>query len=112
MSYLGTAKIGLHTMWNEHFGIGVVEYMAAGLIPVAHKSGGPKFDIVTEYDGKPTGYLANTADTFADSLNSALALTEVEYEQMATNARASASDKFSEEAFSSDLLCCLRPCLT
>lgn len=24
---LATAKVGLHTMWNEHFGIGVVEYM-------------------------------------------------------------------------------------
>lgn len=24
---LSTAMIGIHTMWNEHFGIGVVEYM-------------------------------------------------------------------------------------
>lgn len=32
-----TASIGLHTMWNEHFGIGVVECMAAGLITVANK---------------------------------------------------------------------------
>lgn len=31
------ASIGLHTMWNEHFGIGVVECMAAGLITVAHR---------------------------------------------------------------------------
>lgn len=30
------ASIGLHTMWNEHFGINVVEMMAAGLITVAH----------------------------------------------------------------------------
>lgn len=37
---LGT--IGLHTMWNEHFGISVVEGMAAGLIMVAHNSGGPR----------------------------------------------------------------------
>lgn len=26
-------------MWNEHFGIGVVEMMAAGLAVVAHDSG-------------------------------------------------------------------------
>lgn len=32
-----TASIGLHTMWNEHFGIGIVELMAAGLIMVANK---------------------------------------------------------------------------
>lgn len=31
------ASIGLHTMWNEHFGIGVVECMAAGLITVANR---------------------------------------------------------------------------
>ncbi|KAI7888817.1 uncharacterized protein EV154DRAFT_425060 [Mucor mucedo] len=112
VSSLGMAKVGLHTMWNEHFGIGVVEYMAAGLIPVAHQSGGPKLDIVTEYDGKPTGFLADSVDTFADALYTALSLSEEEYEQIASNARASASDKFSEEAFSSDLLCALRPCLT
>lgn len=99
-------------MWNEHFGIGVVEYMAAGLIAVAHKSGGPMLDIVTDYDGKPTGYLANSIETFADSLHAALSLSEEEYEKMASNARASASDRFSEDAFSSDLLCALRPCLT
>lgn len=31
------AKIGLHTMWNEHFGISIVECMAAGLIMVANR---------------------------------------------------------------------------
>lgn len=36
---LGEAVVGLHTMTDEHFGIGVVEYMAAGCVPVAHDSG-------------------------------------------------------------------------
>ncbi|KAI7902045.1 uncharacterized protein BX663DRAFT_511548 [Cokeromyces recurvatus] len=111
VSNLGMAKIGLHTMWNEHFGIGVVEYMAAGLIPVAHKSGGPKLDIVTEYEGKRTGFLADSTDTFADCLNEALSLSEEEYVEIASNARMSASHKFSEDAFNSALLTCLRPCL-
>lgn len=31
------ASIGIHTMWNEHFGIGIVECMAAGLIMVANR---------------------------------------------------------------------------
>jgi len=39
------SKIFLHTMKGEHFGIAVVEGMAAGLIPVVHKSGGPWYDI-------------------------------------------------------------------
>lgn len=33
--YLQKATIGLHTMWNEHFGIGVVEYMVSFLISLA-----------------------------------------------------------------------------
>jgi len=43
---LGRAKIYLHPMKYEHFGISVVEAMAAGLIPVVHRSGGPWTDIV------------------------------------------------------------------
>jgi hypothetical protein len=31
------ASIGLHSMWNEHFGIAVVEMLAAGLITIAHR---------------------------------------------------------------------------
>jgi alpha-1,2-mannosyltransferase len=45
---LNRAEIGLHTMWNEHFGISVVEMMAVGLVVVAHDSGGPKSDILAE----------------------------------------------------------------
>ena len=52
-----SSSIGVHTMWNEHFGIGVVEYMAAGLIPIAHNSGGPQMDIVTAFKNQPTGNL-------------------------------------------------------
>ncbi|CAI5507447.1 unnamed protein product [Closterium sp. Naga37s-1] len=43
---LGGATCGIHTMWDEHFGISVVEYMAAGAVPIAHNSAGPKMDIV------------------------------------------------------------------
>jgi len=43
---LRRAKVYLHPMKYEHFGISVVEAMAAGLIPVVHRSGGPWTDIV------------------------------------------------------------------
>jgi alpha-1,2-mannosyltransferase len=46
-------------MRNEHFGICVVEYMAAGLIPVSHNSGGPLADIVRDEE-----YLASNVDEF------------------------------------------------
>ncbi len=105
---LGGALAGLHTMWNEHFGIrfarrsrvehapdgrswprasSVVEFMAAGVIAVAHNSGGPRVrstrssdrfsrpapsqaDIVGT-DTEPTkraGFLAATAEEYASAL--------------------------------------------
>lgn len=62
--WLRISSIGVNGMWNEHFGIGVVEYQAAGLICVVHNSGGPKLDIVTEIDGKPTGKLLRLASGY------------------------------------------------
>jgi glycosyltransferase involved in cell wall biosynthesis len=35
---LGGASAGLHTMLDEHFGIVVVEYMAAGAVPIGKLS--------------------------------------------------------------------------
>lgn len=43
---LSLAKFGVNAMWNEHFGIGVVEYMSAGVIPIVHASAGPLLDIL------------------------------------------------------------------
>jgi len=43
---LASAAVGLHAMEEEHFGIGVVECMAAGCVAVAHASGGPLLDVV------------------------------------------------------------------
>ncbi len=53
--WLGKSWVGINGMWNEHFGIGVVEYQAAGLICVVNNSGGPKENIVVEYNGGSTG---------------------------------------------------------
>ena len=33
-AWLGRASVGLHTMWNEHFGIGVVEMMVGWWVPL------------------------------------------------------------------------------
>lgn len=57
LDWMRKASVGVNGMWNEHFGIGVVEYQAAGLISVVNDSGGPKLDIVVEVDGEPTGKL-------------------------------------------------------
>ena len=70
--YLSRASIGIHTMWNEHFGIGVVEMMAAGLVTIAHNSGGPESDIIqspwnekTRDYNNCTGCLASDAEQYA-----------------------------------------------
>ena len=55
LDLLGRSSIGVNGMWNEHFGIGVVEYQAAGLICIVNNSGGPKRDIVVDVNGGPTG---------------------------------------------------------
>lgn len=48
---LSRAKVYLHAAKNEHFGISVVEAMAAGCVPVVHKSGGPWIDILEREQG-------------------------------------------------------------
>ena len=93
-----TASVGANAMWNEHFGIGVVEYQAAGLISVVHDSGGPKRDIVVEIDGGPTGFHATDVETFAAAFEKALTLPPKEVYEMRLRARKS-SARFSEGVF-------------
>jgi len=51
LKVLSRAKVYLHTMINEHFGISIVEGMAAGLVPVTHMSGGAWEDILDRKQG-------------------------------------------------------------
>ena len=95
---LGKSSIGVNGMWNEHFGIGVVEYQAAGLINVVNNSGGPKNDIVVDIDGLPTGYHASTASEYAAAFEKALSLSPPDKTAMRRRARKSAK-RFTEEAF-------------
>jgi glycosyltransferase involved in cell wall biosynthesis len=64
LNLLMQAKVYLHTMRNEHFGISIVEGMSAGLVPVVHKSGGPWFDILGTTQGQ-FGYAYTTIDEAA-----------------------------------------------
>jgi alpha-1,2-mannosyltransferase len=108
---LGRARIGVHTMWNEHFGIGVVEYMASGAIAVAHKSGGPLMDIVTPYQNEPTGFLAETVEEYADIFAACLdRMSADEMRSIQQNARRSCL-RFSENAFETRLLELIGPVL-
>jgi len=97
-NWLSTATVGLHTMWNEHFGISVVECMAAGTLMLAHDSGGPQQDIVVEYDGHRTGYLAHDELTYSQALRTIFSLTEQQRLDVRTNARKSVR-RFADDEF-------------
>ena len=103
--YFKTSLIGLHTMENEHFGIGIVEMMTAGLITIAHNSGGPKEDIIEH--GK-TGYLATTAQEYAHWMDVVLESKPESIDQMRKDAYASIQ-RFSEEEFQVGFLEALAP---
>ncbi|KAK4454937.1 hypothetical protein QBC34DRAFT_391078 [Podospora aff. communis PSN243] len=96
LDWLRKAYVGVNGMWNEHFGIGVVEYQAAGLISVVHNSGGPKLDIVVPVDGEPTGFHATTSEEFAEGFEKALSLSNPL--RVRQRARKSAK-RFTEEEF-------------
>ena len=117
LEWFAKGHVGIHTMWNEHFGISVVEMMAAGLLTVAHDTAGPAQDIIVpairakdlkggkRFDvTKEIGYLASTADEYAVCLADALersqgASTSAKAKAIQLQARESVKKRFSDEVF-------------
>lgn len=72
-----------------------------------HASAGPLLDIVTPYQGQPTGFHATTPASFATQL---AAILELEREQpdvvtaLRGRARMAASERFGETRFEEDWL--------
>jgi len=73
--------------------------MAAGLIMVANKSGGPLMDIVSETARIRNGFLASDEDEYAEVIKSILNLSVKERADIKLRARQSV-DRFSESEFS------------
>jgi alpha-1,2-mannosyltransferase len=109
--WVAQSSVGLHTMWNEHFGIGIVECMSAGCITIAHKSGGPLLDIVKpsqldaaekEKNDAPvtiSGYLAATEQEYASIMYEIFyELTVKQVANIHQQARKSAS-RFRQQVF-------------
>eukprot|EP01016_Furgasonia_blochmanni_P011766 TRINITY_DN1545_c0_g1_i2.p1 TRINITY_DN1545_c0_g1~~TRINITY_DN1545_c0_g1_i2.p1 ORF type:complete len:270 (-),score=83.92 TRINITY_DN1545_c0_g1_i2:392-1084(-) len=103
LTLLGKAAIGIHTMDSEHFGIAVVEMMAAGVVVTAHKSAGPKLDIIREKKaGEEVGSLAVTKEDYIQASSEYVKLFEKDrkkFDAIALRAREQAK-KFSDQAFS------------
>ena len=107
LEWFAKGHVGLHTMWNEHFGISVVEMMAAGLLTVAHDTAGPAQDIVVpairaqdlkSSQGRVTvtkevGYLASTVEEYAACLADALDSSASAGGQNTTSSSTSASTR-------------------
>lgn len=96
--YLAQASIGVNGMYAEHFGIGNVEGLAAGLIPVVHRSGGPYLDIVVPYEGKEVGFHAESEEEYAEGFKRVNTLSETERWEMRCRGRES-SRRFGEGVF-------------
>jgi alpha-1,2-mannosyltransferase len=97
MALLQTASVGLHTMRLEHFGIAVVEFMAASLVVVAHASGGPLLDIVGETGER--GFVATDAHDYATKLASVIEMDASQRRKIGERARAFVAERFSDSAF-------------
>jgi alpha-1,2-mannosyltransferase len=100
--------IGIHAMWNEHFGISVVELMAAGLLMIANRSGGPKMDIIETAEASRTGYLADDPEDYAKAILTVLYNTKDENNKIRNAARASV-ERFSEKEFEASFLRVISP---
>ena len=85
--------------------------MAAGTVTLAHNSGGPKLDILTHYEDKPTGYLASDVTTYAEAMNIIFHLSNSEVTEICENARKSVT-RFSEEEFETGFVSVMEPFLT
>lgn len=117
---LRKAVIGLHSMRDEHFGICVVEYMAAAAVPVAHNSAGPRLDIVvpsitadtipadeSSTGGDAVGMLATTEEEYAACIHTLLTRPDLR-QAMALRARAR-SAQFTVERFHENFLKTIEP---
>uniref|UniRef100_F1L3K1 GDP-Man:Man(3)GlcNAc(2)-PP-Dol alpha-1,2-mannosyltransferase n=1 Tax=Ascaris suum TaxID=6253 RepID=F1L3K1_ASCSU len=93
--------IGFHTMHSEHFGISVVEGVAAGHMMVAHNSGGPKLDILnatTPNEEHRIGFLATSMHEYVDCVMKILHMTPAARARIRENGKEFVK-KFSDENF-------------
>ena len=72
--------------------------MAAGMIVLAHNSGGPKLDIVVPHHGERTGFLAESEEGYAETMAHILSMSAEQRLQIRNSARASVS-RFSNQEF-------------
>ncbi|KAG9396391.1 Glycosyl transferases group 1 [Carpediemonas membranifera] len=65
LALLASSQAAVHAMRDEHFGLVVIEAMAAGCLMIAHNSGGPREDIIAD---SGAGLLAETEAEYAAAM--------------------------------------------
>ncbi len=93
---LGRAMAYVHCAENEHFGITIVEAMAAGCVPIVHDSGGPR-EIVTGDVGFRWSNLSTAARQISTLVENGRLRREF------STASAARANKFRPEVFESQI---------
>ena len=95
-----SAKVSIHTMIDEHFGINLLEFIAGDCVVVSNRSGGPLTDIIG--DDRSKGILCETEEEYATAIAKALPnYNSAEFTSMRQTATKSlgnflGDDKFAE----------------
>ena len=99
MELFQKAKVAIHTMKAEHFGIAIVELMSSGIITIAHNSAGPKGDIIGPAKD-PVGYLAEGLDDYSFLVKKSFVdWDDDHHKKMRESAREWVVDQFGLDAF-------------
>lgn len=100
LSMLGLSSVFLSPSVNEHFGLTIIEAMAAGLVPLIHRSGGPWIDMLGQEDGV-YGYsyreVAEAAEILVNILSDPSAMKQISSRNLER------VRMFSDEAFKSGM---------
>jgi len=107
LALYGKAKIYLHAMRYEHFGISIVEAMAAGLVPIVHRSGGPWEDILKAQQGTH-GFSYSTADEAAQTIEDLMENEHARKEIVSRNMGYTYT--FSSESYKKKILSIIENC--
>jgi glycosyltransferase involved in cell wall biosynthesis len=90
--YLARAKVLFHPKRYEHFGISIIEGMAAGCIPIVFNNGGPAEVVDSKYRGNRLGDFPPLIDEAINSWN------HEEAHRLSTNA-----NMFNQESYQTKL---------
>jgi alpha-1,2-mannosyltransferase len=105
MKHMKEASFGVHTMIDEHFGISIVEMLAGGLVCLAHRSAGPRDDILGNHTHELHGLLAKDDADFNVTFNRMIedfndAAKKQDLLKMVQRGQKFAQEHLSNEAFS------------